>query len=213
MWAFVWSPVRFFEVSLQRPPRWFLALIAPALCGLLNMAAVLILAEKNHTMLDGTLAGAGVAAASFHAARLSAVLTIAGYPVYFALTAMILASLDVLLKDSGRQERLIEFAGLAFFAFLPSCLFMLGVAIFWTPPPFDAGASGSLLDLQAAAIKHVSAMRGDPWPLTAAVFYYVCLAWCAALLGVILRVAGEFSVRAAGAAALAIFAGFSGFWR
>ncbi|MDQ3170620.1 MAG: YIP1 family protein [Acidobacteriota bacterium] len=211
MLAFAWSPVQFFEARLRRRPNWALAFGFPILCGLLDMVSVFILGGKNQVALEQML-GPAMPPGAFQAARISTVLTVAGYPTYFALTAMILASLDALMHDSGRQRRLVEFAGVAFLAFIPSCVFMIGVALFWMPPAIGP-VGGSLLDLEAATARYLSGMHADPWLSTARLLYYFCLVWYVALLAVILRVAGAFSVRAAAGAAAAIFAGFSGFWR
>lgn len=213
MLSFVWSPVRFFEARLHRPPNWALAFGAPIVCGVLDMAAVLIVAGKNQDALEHILLSAGLTTGALGAAKASSVLTAAGYPIYFALAAAVLACLDVLTKDSGRQLRLVEFAGLSFCAFIPSVLFMLGVAVFWTPPVMDTLTGASFLDVQAVVARYVDAMRASASLSTAAVVYYCCLAWCAALLGVALKVTAGFQAKAAAVASALIFTGFSGVWR
>ncbi len=213
MWAFVWSPVRFFDARLHRPPNWLLALAAPVLCGLLDMSALLVLGDKNQAALARMLGPGGLSSEMLSAARMSTILTVTGYPIYFALTAMIMACLDVLAHDSGRQVRLVECAGLAFFAFIPACVFMLGVAVFWSPPPVAATVGASFMDVQTLTTRYLANLRADPWLSTATVVYYLCLTWCVALLAVVLKVAAAFSTRTAAIAAAALFAGFSGFWR
>ena len=210
MWALVWSPVRFFEERLRRPPRWQLAVAIPFLCGVLDMTALLLLGGKNQAAIQDALP-AGLPAGVMAATKMTAVLSVVGFPLYFVLTGMMLASADVLFRDSRRQARLLEFAGLAFSAFLPVCLFMLAIGMLWTPPRVDALAPG--MDLQAALTRYLGLLRSDPWLSTAGVLYYACLAWCAALLGVIMRVVSGFSRVGASAGAAAIFVSLSGFWR
>lgn len=211
--AFVWSPVRFFEQRLDRPPSWLPALSAPLLCGVLDMSAVLILGAKNSAAAASLLAAAGANPGALQAAHLAAGLTLVGYPIYFVLMALILASIDVLFKDSGRQLRLAEFTGLAFFAFVPVCLFTLGVSIFWTPPPLTVPADSSFLDLQAAASRFVALMNADPWLSTARIIYFFSLGWCVALVSAALAVTSGFGRPAAGLASTLLFLAFSGLWR
>jgi len=211
--AFIWSPVRFFESRLAGPPRWLPALSAPLLCGVLDMSAVLILGAKNAAAAGPVLASGGVGVQALRAAHFASVLTLIGYPVHFALMALILTSADVLFKDSGRQHRLAEFAGLAFFAFVPGCLFMLGAAVVWAPEPVQTPAGSAFLDFQAAAARFADAMKADPWLSTARVVYLSCLGWCVALMGAALTVASGFGRRAACLASVLIFVAFSGFWR
>jgi hypothetical protein len=141
------------------------------------------------------------------------ILTGAGYPIYFVLMSMILASADVLLRDSGRQVRLVELTGLAFFAFVPSCLTTLAAALLWSPPPLGPPGT-TIFDLQNAVTAHIEAMRLDPWLSTAGIIYYISLAWCAALTGVVLKVTSGIPTIAAVVASSLIFVGFSGIlWR
>lgn len=213
MIAFLWSPVHFFEARLQRPPVWLLALGAPMLCGVLDMSAVLILAGKHSEALAHLAAAAGVNPSAFDAARLSSVLSLAGYPMYFVLMAGIVASVDTLLLDSGRQARLIELVGLAFFSFVPVCVLTLAVAVIWTPPPFHVAPGATFGDVQLAVTSYVENVRADPALSTMRALYYVSLAWCVALTGSALKIATGLSNRAAAATALLMFAGFSGAWR
>ena len=213
MIAFLWSPVHFFEGRLHRPPVWLLALSAPMLCGVLDMSAVLVLAGKHSQALAHLAAAAGVNPSAFDAARLSSVLSLAGYPMYFVLMAVIVASVDTLLLDSGRQARLIELVGLAFFAFLPVCVLTLAVAVLWTPPPFQVTPGATFGEVQLAVTSYLEHVHADPALSTMRVLYYVSLAWCGALIGSALKVTTGLSNWVAGATALLVFAGFSGAWR
>lgn len=213
MIAFVWSPVHFFEARLHRPPVWLLALSAPLLCGVLDMSAVLVMAGKHSEALAQLAATAGVNPSAFEAARLSSVLSLAGYPMYFVLMAAIVASVDTLLLDSGRQTRLVELVGLAFFSFLPVCVLTLLVAVFWTPPPFHVSPGATFSEVQPVIASYLDRVHADPALSTIRALYYVSLAWCVALTGSALKVATGLSNRAAAATALLILAGFSGVWR
>lgn len=210
MIAFLWSPIRFFEARLHRPPAWLLALSAPILCGVLDMSTVLVMAGKHSQALAHLAAGAGVSPSAFDAARLSSVLSLAGYPMYFVLMAVIVASIDTLLLDSGRQTRLVELVGLAFFSFLPVCMLTLVVAVIWTPPPFHVAPGATFGDMQPAITSYLEDVYTDPALSIMRALYYVSLAWCAALTGSALKVTTGLSKWAAVATALLIFAGFSG---
>lgn len=213
MVAFVWSPVLFFEARLHRPPAWLLALSAPLLCGVLDMSAVLVLASKHADVLEHLASAAGVNPSAFGAARVSSVLSLAGYPMYFVLMALIVASVDTLMLDSGRQVRLVELVGLAFFSFLPVCALTLVVALTWTPPPFHVTPGASFVDVQPAMASYLERVQADPALSTMRALYYASLAWCVALTGGALKVTTGLSSSAAAVTALLMFAGFSGFWR
>ena len=75
MWRFIWSPIRFFQEHLAKGPRWGTALFAPVACGALEASAGLLLANKAQAALEQI--GGGTTA---HAAMVSAVLSVAGYP-------------------------------------------------------------------------------------------------------------------------------------
>lgn len=207
MGGFVWSPVRFFEGRLGRPPQWPLALGVPLICGLLDMTAMLVLGGKAWAAVDTALPH-GLPAGMDVGTRLAAVLSVTGFPVYFGLAALMLASADVLFKDSRQQPRLVEFTGLAFSAFLPACLFTLLVALTWTPP----AVGGASLDAASVLVDFRDAATADPWLSTAGLLYYVGLAWCSALLGVVLTVVSGFPRTGAAVAAMAIFLSLSSFW-
>ena len=202
--------MRFFQQRLEHPPRWTLALGTPVLCGLLDMTAIVTLGAKNQAAVDTALP-TGLPAGALLASKVSAALSMLGFPLYFVLAAMMLASADVVFRDSRRQLRLIEFAGIAFAAFLPVCLYMLVIAVVWMPPPIETLGSG--VDLQSAVARYLTMLREDAWLSTGHVLYYCCLAWCAALLGVVLNVVSSFSRMGAAAAAAAVFVSLSGFWR
>lgn len=213
MGSFVWSPIRFFESRLRKPPGWPLALTAPILCGVLDMAAVLVLATKNGESVAQLTAALPLNASSFAAVKLSSVLSIAGYPLYFVLMAVIVASVDTILLDSGRQIRLVKLVGLAFFSFLPVCAATLVIALLWTPPSFPTPSGQTLSEVQVALTAYLGEVRADPALSTLRVLYFASLAWCGALAGSALRVASGVPTAVAATTALLIFVAFSGLWR
>ena len=208
MLTLVLAPVRFFTERLERPPRWGIALGVPVLCGVLDMTAMLILGTRSTANVNALLPG-GLPGGALLATRVSAVLSVVGFPLYFALSALVLTSADVLLRDSRRQGRLVECAGLAFVSFLPACVFTLIVALVWTPPRVVFLER----DMASVLAAYGDAMKADPFLATASLLYYMCLGWCSILFGVILTVVSGLEKHVAGIVAAAIFLSLSSFWR
>ena len=204
MLAFIWSPAQFFAASLAQPPRWPLALAAPALCTLLDGAAVHLVTGRILASLNHAQGAGAVPEAALQAARWSSLTTVITYPATFALSILILASVDTLAAESGRQRRYIDLAGLAFAAFVPGCVFALAAAMMWTP------AAAFTTDPESLS-RFALAVRADPWLSTAGILYHFGLAWYVVLLGIILTAARALSARASALVALGLFVSLGGF--
>lgn len=204
MLTFIWSPAQFFAERLAQPPRWFLALAAPALCTLLDGAAVHIVTGKIVANLTQAQSAAAVPEAALHAARWASLTTAIAYPATFAISVLILASVDTLAAESGRQRRYIDLAGLAFAAFLPGCLFAFAAALMWTPSLAYTTDPDSLS-------RFALTVRADPWLSTSGILFHFGLAWYVILLGIILTAARSLSARASALVALGLFVSLGGF--
>lgn len=204
MLTFIWSPVRFFETRLAKVPNWPVAMAAPLLCALVDVAAVQIVSGKIMLALSQAQGGSAIPPATLQAARWSTLATVLGYPACFALSVLIMASIDTVTTESGKQRRYVDLGGLAFAAFVPGCLFALAAAMMWTPPPVFTSAAESLS-------QYARSIRADPWLQTSALLYHVGLLWYVALLAVILHLAGALPARVAALAALVMFISLGGF--
>lgn len=204
MLAFVWSPVRFFEARLAKPPNWLLALTPPVLAGCLDASALVLLGNKMQPVLEVFGGGSAEAATAFQTIRFAAVFSFLGTPATFVLAATLLVSVDVLLIDSRRQLRAAELAGLAFWPSVAGSALIVVAVVVWTPavPAVPGAASPSALS--DAAAEYVRSMRSESWMASALLIANLATLWCAGLLGVVGRVVCRLSVPASIVAALAI---------
>lgn len=207
MFRLLWSPLRFFEERLSGPPRLWRGLAFPAACALFDLFSVVVLTRKISAELSTLALAAGLSPGAFSAARWPAFLTVLGYPMHFALSVVIIVSLDVMLKDSRQHRRLVELIGLAFAAFLPGAVMACVVSLGWSAP----SAGGLLVSLPESAARYGQTLATDPWLSTVRVFYYFGLMWYCALLAAILNVAGILRPQAAAAITPVLFVALGGF--
>lgn len=197
VWGFAVHPAVFFRTRLQKKPNWVLALSAPALCALLQLASALVLSEKAQPVLREFLVQENLAAADMHA--FSTVAASAGFASYFlnyGMMALAVVCLDVLLKDSGRLPRLAEFTGLSFFLQLPYCVLMLIAAYLWVPDPVLLPTSTSPSEIRLAIQEWRQVMFSWPLFVASRTIAYYLLAWQAILLAICLKIVSGLSTRA-----------------
>lgn len=204
MTAFLWSPVRFFSARLAEPPRWLLAVAPLVACTLLDAGAVYTLGGKVVAAMSGAAGLGAMPDATLRAARWSSLTTVMGYPACVAVSVVIMASLDALTVDSGRQRRYADLAGLASAAFIPGCVLALVASVMWSPPLVFATDADSMS-------RYMTHIRTDPWLSTSRLVYYFGLLWYTTLLAIILKASGVLSTRTATAAALGLFVSLGGF--
>lgn len=204
MLTFIWCPAQFFESRLAQPPRWPLASAAPVLCAMLDVAAVHIVTGKIVASLSHAQSAGAVPESMLQAARWSSLTTVIAYPASFAISILLVACVDTLTADSGRQRRYVDLGGLAFAAFIPGCVFAVAAAMMWEPSSVFTTAPESMS-------RFAVSLRADPWLSTAALVYHFGLIWYVALLGVILNVARVLSTRTAAVTALALYMSLGGF--
>jgi hypothetical protein len=203
MITFLFSPVQFFERRLDRRHGWGLPLALPALCAALHAVATLIFAMKTRPLLDDAFAALGVPAVSLPPAQVYAVLAVFGYPITFAMAALALIALDVVVSDSGEARRLGQFAGLAFLSQVPYCAFMVLVAIAWTPAPLVLPSGASLADLQEVVNRYRHAAFDTPLMSTARLLSYYSVLWLSVMLAISWKVVSR--VRLGPALAVGVF--------
>lgn len=212
MLSFVFSPVAFFERRLQRPHGWALPLALPALCAVLHCTATLIFAGKTRPVLEIAFAEIGLSTAPLPPAQVFALLTLFGYPITYAMAALALIALDVVLTDSGESRRLGQFAGLCFLSQVPYCVLMVGVAVAWTPDPLTLPVGASLQDVQEAVNRYRDAAFDAPLLSTARLISYYSVVWLCAMLAVSFRVSSRVRIGqtvAVGVFLLLLFGGLS----
>jgi hypothetical protein len=210
VWAFVWSPVRFFETRAQTAPDWVWAGVAPVLCGVLQVIATVILAGKIQEVLAAALPHMDAAGALAPPLTASALTTVAGYPVAFGFCAMALICLDVLLVDSRRAPQLAACAGYTFYTQVPAAVLLIVAVCCWSPLPLIVDAGSPLAGLQRAAFDYREAVRSAPLFVIADSVADLSLLWFAAMLGVALRVVSGVSIRAAVLSASLLWLTFGG---
>lgn len=210
MWAFVWSPVRFFEARAETQPDWVLAGVAPVLCGVLQVTAVVILAGKVQEVLATALPHLDAARALAPPLSASALTTVAGYPVAFGFSAMALICLDVLLVDSRKAPQLAACAAYTFYTQVPASVLLIAAACLWSPTPLILDGAFPLADLRHVARDYREGVRSAPLFAIAESVAELSLLWFAALLGVALRVVSGVSVRAATLSACLLWITFGG---
>lgn len=203
MLSFLFSPVAFFERRLERPHGWGLPVALPALCAVLHGTATLILAVKTRPLLETAFAELGLSATPLPPAQVFALLALFGYPITYGMAALALIALDVVMTDSGESRRLGQFAGLCFLSQVPYCVFMVIVAVAWTPDPLTLPVGASLQDMQEAVNRYRDAAFDAPLLSTARLMSYYSVIWLSAMLAVSWKVVSR--VRTATTIAAGVF--------
>jgi hypothetical protein len=202
MLTFVWSPVGFFERRLTRTPRWTPALAVPLACALLQWASTAIASAKMQPVVERAFAQAGLATTTMPPIQAMALLTLFGYPMTYAIAALALVALDVVLTDSGEPRRLAQFAGWSFLSQLPYCVLMLYVAATLAPQALPVAAGSTLQEVHDAVLRYQTAMFAEPLMSTARVLSYVSILWLCIMLAIALKVVARLRVAATLSAAL-----------
>jgi hypothetical protein len=161
--AFVFSPVRFFEQRLRQPPDWPLALLPLILCVAAQIVSARLVVGKLQPVIAVLTEHVPASAAWAGSLEgLSVILVPFGYGVSYAMAALALVCLDVMTGDSGRGDRLAEFAGLSFFALVPYAIVTVVIAIIWSPGAPAVGTAPSLEEIRRAIESQQAAMAASP---------------------------------------------------
>jgi hypothetical protein len=175
----------------------------------LQLVSSLLFSEKMLPLIQELLAKQQMGPSALRPIGIvSAVLASGSYFVTYGMAVVALVCLDVLLKDSGRAQRLVEMAGLCFFSQVPYCLLMVVVAYLWSPEPIWVPPGASVEELRITVQEYREAMFA--WgPLVASrIIGYYSLIWLVGLMSVSLKVVSRLSGRAvvfAGTILLALF--------
>jgi hypothetical protein len=203
MVTFVWSPIGFFERRMTRTPRWTPALAVPLACALLQWASTAIASAKMRPVLENAFAQAGLTGTALPPIQAMALLTLFGYPITYAIAALALVALDVVLTDSGEPRRLAQFAGLSFLSQLPYCVLMLYAAATLAPEALPVSAGATLQDVHDALVRYQVSMFATPLMSTVRLLSYVSILWLCITLAIALKVVAR--LRAAATISAALF--------
>lgn len=213
LWHLLFSPVRFYRARLEAPPRYLAALVPLAAHIVLSSATVLAATRKTQRVTEVAFEQAGLAAPApaWVGDVIGVVSSITAGCFLFGISALSVVVLDMLLAQSGRGRRLVEFTALAFYSQLPLAAVGLTVVVWWwSPAPLRLPAGITSIEL-ADFLRAYQADSADTPGLSAlqlAGYYFWC--WLVALQAAALRVVSGFSVGGAWAAGITLAVLFVG---
>ena len=204
---YIGRPVVFFHEQLRGAPDWWLAAAAPILCSCLVGIAATVLSHRAQGVQADLLRYLGLPGEMLPPPVLTTIAVMLGYPAWFGMALLALLSMNVLYRDAARPARLAELTGLCFLTQLPLCVITIGVALGYEPEPFrplpNASRSGALA-------AYVDQRNAAPALIVIRALSYASALWLASQLTMALKVAGEFSTRAAFVSALFLAMLFAG---
>jgi hypothetical protein len=133
---FLFRPTAFFERRLRTPPDWTTAAVPLVLCAALQTLSATLLVGKLRPLLAELSARTALPAGGLAPLQgFAIVLAPLGCLMTFAMAALALVCIDVLMGDSRLAGRLAEFASLSFFAYLPYAAATVVFVWLWRPDP------------------------------------------------------------------------------
>ena len=209
----LFSPIRFYRARLEARPRYLVALAPLAAYIVLSSATVLVATRKTQRVTEVAFEQAGFPplASVWVGEAIGVVSSITAGCFLFGISALSVVVLDMLLAQSGRSRRLVEFTALAFYSQLPLAAVGLAVVVWWwSPAPLRLPAGITSMELAdfLRAYQAESADTAGLSTLQLAGSYFWC--WLVALQAAALRVVSGFSVGGAWAAGIMLAVLFVG---
>jgi hypothetical protein len=134
------EPVRFFQKELRKPFSWPRAMGGPVLCMILYVPAFGLISYETFKAVIRSVDQAGVnlpvsQSWSWFLAFAGGV----GYLVYWLMATGFIACFHVLAKGLGASHRLLQLTGEAHYSQVPYLVFVLSLALLFSPPPLVLG--------------------------------------------------------------------------